>query len=126
MTTDLNFLQEVCMSNIDDLEKLAELKEKGVVSAAEFENQKKALLEKVSASPAAGEAKSRVAYILLAFFLGGLGVHNFYAGYVGKGVAQLLLVLFLGFLIIPLLAVFIWCIVEMITVTKDAKGVPFV
>jgi hypothetical protein len=31
--------------------------------------------------------KSRVAYVLLGLFLGGLGIHNFYAGYTGKAVA---------------------------------------
>ncbi len=70
--------------------------------------------------------KSRLAYILLAFFLGGLGIHNFYAGYTGKGIAQLLLVLLTGWLVIPAIAVLIWILVEICTVTKDAKGVPFV
>ncbi len=77
--------------------------------------------------------KSRVAYILLAFFLGGFGIHNFYAGYVGKGVAQLLLNWFvfwplgwgLCFLILPLALLFvipIWNIIEMIVVDRDASG----
>ncbi len=68
--------------------------------------------------------KSRLAYILLAVFLGALGIHNFYAGYTGKGIAQLLLTLLsaglLGFI------VFIWVIVEICTVTEDANGVSFV
>lgn len=34
--------------------------------------------------------KSRVAAILLAFFLGGLGVHKFYLGRVGQGILYLL------------------------------------
>ncbi len=68
--------------------------------------------------------KSRLVYILLALFLGCLGVHNFYAGYTGKGVAQLLLTLLsVGFLSF---FVFIWVIVEICTVTKDANGVPMV
>ena len=73
----------------------------------------------------ATSAKSRLAYILLAFFLGGLGIHNFYAGYTGRGIAQLLITLFLGWLIIPAIAVWIWCIVEMIVVTKSANGEHF-
>lgn len=72
-----------------------------------------------------GEQKERVAYILLGVFLGGFGVHNFYAGYVGRAVAQLLITLFLFWLVVPLIAVWIWTIVEVITVKADAKGVPF-
>jgi TM2 domain-containing membrane protein YozV len=66
--------------------------------------------------------KSRVTYILLALFLGGLGIHNFYAGYTGKGVAQLLMNLFLFWTIIVPLAIGIWVIVEAITVETDANG----
>jgi TM2 domain-containing membrane protein YozV len=71
-------------------------------------------------------SKSRVAYILLGLFLGGLGIHNFYAGYTGKGVTQLLLTLLTGWLIIPLIVVLIWVIVEVCTVTQDASGHPFI
>ena len=69
--------------------------------------------------------KSRIVYILLAFFLGGLGIHNFYAGYTGRGIVQLLITILLAWLIIPAIAVCIWVIIEMIVVTKDASGVPF-
>lgn len=67
--------------------------------------------------------KSRLAYILLAIFLGSLGVHNFYAGYTKKGVIQLLItVISFGFLS---LISWIWAIVDIITVNQDANGVPF-
>ncbi len=69
--------------------------------------------------------KNRLAYILLAIFLGGFGVHNFYAGYTGKAVAQLLIMLCLGWLVVPAIAVFIWIIVDICTVTQDAQGVAF-
>jgi TM2 domain-containing membrane protein YozV len=68
--------------------------------------------------------KSRLAYILLALFLGGLGIHNFYAGYSGKGVAQLLLTLLLFWTIVVPIGVWIWIIVEMCTVDHDALGNP--
>ena len=83
------------------------------------------------------QPKSRLVYILLALFLGYLGVHNFYAGYTKKAVIQLLISLFsyalsiitLG-LLIPVsmvisLGVFVWVIIDICTVTTDAKGVPF-
>ncbi len=45
------------------------------------------------------QAKSKLAAGLLGIFLGGLGVHNFYLGYTGKAVAQLLIsILSCGFL----------------------------
>lgn len=36
-------------------------------------------------------AKSKLVAGLLGIFLGGLGIHNFYLGYTGKAIAQLLL-----------------------------------
>ncbi|MBO4632358.1 MAG: TM2 domain-containing protein [Lentisphaeria bacterium] len=68
--------------------------------------------------------KSRLAYILLAIFLGGFGVHNFYAGYNQKAVIQLLLTLFLGWTVIVAIAVFVWVIIDIVQVTADANGVP--
>ena len=70
------------------------------------------------------QPKSRLAYILLAIFLGGLGVHNFYAGYTKKAVIQLLLTLLLGWTGIAALVVLIWIILDIIQVTADANGVP--
>jgi len=61
--------------------------------------------------------------VLLGLFLGCLGIHNFYAGYNGKAVAQLLITLVLGWwLIVPWLAVAVWAVVEVCTVTHDAQG----
>ncbi len=52
-----------------------------------------------------------------------LGIHNFYAGYNGKGIAQLLItVLTFG---LGGLVTWIWAIVDVCTVTVDAGGVPF-
>jgi TM2 domain-containing membrane protein YozV len=68
--------------------------------------------------------KSRLAYILLALFLGCFGVHNFFAGYTGRGLTQLLLTL-LSFGLLSLV-IWVWAIIEICTVTKDARGVDFV
>lgn len=67
--------------------------------------------------------KSRLAYILLAIFLGVFGVHNFYAGYTKKAVTQLLItVLSLGLLAI---VSSIWAIVDICTITQDSTGAQF-
>ena len=70
--------------------------------------------------------KSRTTYVLLGIFLGGLGIHNFYAGYTGRAIAQLLISLLTWWLIFPLIAVWIWVIVEVCMVTQDAQGNRFV
>ena len=67
---------------------------------------------------------SRIVFILLAVFLGALGIHNFYAGYTGKGIGQLLLtVLTFGF---GCWIAWIWAVIEAVTIQEDARGVPFV
>lgn len=67
--------------------------------------------------------KSRTTYIVLGIFLGALGVHNFYAGYVGRAVGQLCLTVFtLGYLGI---ISWIWAIIEICIVEKDNTGLNF-
>jgi TM2 domain-containing membrane protein YozV len=75
-----------------------------------------------STPPPVAAPRTRLAYILLALFLGTLGIHNFYSGHTKHGVIKLVLLIAcgLGLLVNP-----IWSIVEMITVTKDAQGVQF-
>ena len=82
--------------------------------------------------PAQAGAKSKICAGLLGIFLGGLGIHNFYLGYTGKAIAQLLLTLIVSpiscftlFWIAPL-----WGLIEGILIlsgagiTTDAKGIP--
>lgn len=79
------------------------------------------------------EAKSKVAAGVLALFLGNFGIHNFYLGYTGKAIAQLLLTILgipLAFIIIGfpmIMGASIWAFVEAImlftgSINKDAKG----
>lgn len=73
------------------------------------------------------QAKSKIAAGLLGIFLGALGVHNFYLGFTGKAIAQLLISLLscgaLSF------ASGIWGLIEGILILTgsmnvDADGVP--
>lgn len=69
--------------------------------------------------------KSKLAAGLLGILIGGLGVHNFYLGFTGKGVAQLLLSL-LSFGLLSWVSA-IWGLIEGIMILvdsnpKDAKG----
>jgi len=72
----------------------------------------------------APQPKTRVIFVLLGIFLGALGVHNFYAGYVKKGAIQLcvtLLTCFYGAIIS-----WPWAIIEICMVNKDADGTELV
>lgn len=65
--------------------------------------------------------KSRMAAGLLGIFLGSIGVHNFYLGYTGKAIAQVLIsVLSCGFLS-PVSA--IWALIEGIMILTDKSYV---
>jgi TM2 domain-containing membrane protein YozV len=43
-----------------------------------------------AAAPAGGKVVNKTTYIILAFFLGGLGAHKFYSGQAGLGIVYLL------------------------------------
>lgn len=77
-----------------------------------------------AAAPVAGEAaKSKMTAGLLGIFLGGFGIHRFYLGFTGIGVAQIIVTLItcgIGTL---------WGFIEGILIltgsmNKDAKGMP--
>lgn len=67
--------------------------------------------------------KERVIYVLLAVLLP-FGVNNFYAGYTTRAIWQLVLAIPGSILTcgISFVAVWIWSIIEAITVTHDARG----
>ncbi len=71
------------------------------------------------------EKKSRIGAGLLGIFLGGFGAHNFYLGYTGKAVAQLLITC-LSFGLLYFISS-TWGLIEGIlilvgTINKDADG----
>ena len=81
--------------------------------------------------PVGPPVKSKLAAGLLGIFLGALGIHRFYLGYVGIGVAQLVLTLCVSWITCGLsaLAAAIWGLIEGIMILtggieRDAKGRP--
>ena len=84
------------------------------------------------------QAKSRVTAGLFGIFLGCYGVHNFYLGFKGKAILQLVLTLVGSFTspffligLIPVFGVIIWTLIEGIMILcnrngKDAYGNPLV
>ncbi len=107
-------------------EQLQQLRDADKIDDATLEKQKKRLADKVLHGLPAPKQKNGVIYVVLAFFLGTTGLHNFYAGYWGRGLAQLCLTLIAPwFLYIPLLFVSVWVLLELLFVSKSAHEIPF-
>ena len=129
------------MSKFEDLEKLAELKKKKIITEEEFEKKKQALLaSSYNPDENATSPKSRTVYGVLGFLLGLFGVHNFYLGRKIQGFFQafvwiLLLVglilpspakkiifIICGFgLIIQILVIPIWVGLNLLLTQRDGK-----
>jgi TM2 domain-containing membrane protein YozV len=62
-------------------------------------------------------------FIILGVLLGPFGAHNFFAGYNGKAIAQLLITLLtLGFAS-PMS--WVWAVIDVSTVDQDSRGIKF-
>jgi len=90
-------------------------------SATQVEHQRVSSFER----PVHADSQSRVVYVLLGLFLGGFGIHNFYAGYGGRGITQLLLWVFGWSVFVTWVILGLWILVELFTVERGANGVPF-
>ena len=66
--------------------------------------------------------KSKIVAGLLGLFLGTLGVHNFYLGYTGKAVAQLLLTLIGWIILIGPIISRIWALIEAVLILCSSYG----
>ena len=67
-------------------------------------------------------AESKIVAGLLGLFLGTLGVHNFYLGYTGKAVAQLLLTLIGWIILIGPIISGIWALIEAVLILCSSYG----
>lgn len=71
-------------------------------------------------------AKKKLVVLLLAIFVGGLGIHNFYLGYTKNAIIQLVVSLALCWTGVAPLAMFIWAIIEGVKAYQgelpDAQG----
>ena len=105
-----------------------EEKEEEVTSTEEtVEVEATRVEDDTTTSSSATEGKSKMAAGLLGIFLGGFGVHNFYLGYTGKALAQLLITLLTcGF---GAMISSVWGLIEGImiltgSINTDANGNP--
>ncbi|MBO2032167.1 TM2 domain-containing protein [Siccationidurans ginsengisoli] len=91
--------------------------EKEVVAKLDRKALKKELKRQLAAAPqgTTADGKSQLTALLLNIFLGALGVHRFYLGYVGRGILYIALFL-TSFLILPGIALFVLEIIDLIRI----------
>lgn len=110
-----------------DAEKLQEMKDKHIISEEELVHQKHRLAAKVMRKEEAPAARNGIIYIILAFFVGAIGVHNFYARYWKRGLAQFFLALVSPYMMfVPLMFTSVWAMLELLFVNRGPDGVLFI
>ena len=123
--------------NVEKLKKQNDLRKRRIITKEEFNNQKNKFLNK----------KKKSTFLLLAFFLGFLGIHNFYVGQTISGIFKLILfalslVLYLFALSLVLysaslelalsivsflfMGVWLWVVIEMCITKETASGVSLI
>lgn len=106
-----------------DAEKLREMKNKHILSEEDLVHHKHRLASKVVGKVERKSAANGIVYILSAFFLGTIGIHNFYAGYWKRGLVQLCLTVMAQYMLyIPLLFTSLWAEMELLFVNKTPDG----
>lgn len=91
-------------ATVDELKKLHELLEQGIITQEEYDKKKKSILNQPEASSACtpacppADSKNKIAAGLLAIFLGSLGIHKFYLGYTQAGLIMFLVSILGSFL----------------------------
>lgn len=109
-----------------DANKLQEMKDKHILSEEDLVHQKHRMAARILRKEEAPSARNGIVYIILAFFLGAIGVHNFYARYWVRGSIQLLLALLSPYMMfVPLMFTSIWAMLELLFVNRGPDGVLF-
>lgn len=114
------------MAEFNDINELKALKARGAIDEAQYQAYLKVMVRKiVSDRRERAHSKNGVIYILLAFFTGTIGLHNFYAGYWRRGLVQLGLTLTAWlFMYFPLIFTSLWALAELLFVSHSAGGIP--
>ena len=100
--------------DFENLEELKTLRARGVLSEEQFERHYNRMAQRVlNDRKEKVRSKNGLVYLLLAYFTGTIGLHNFYAGYYKRGGVQLFLTLISFYMYyIPLLVTAFWALAE--------------
>lgn len=113
--------------DFENLEELKTLRARGVLSEEQFERHYNRMAQRVlNDRKEEVRSKNGLVYLLLAYFTGTIGLHNFYAGYYKRGGVQLFLTLISFYMYyIPLLVTAFWVLAEFLFVNHSAGGIRF-
>ena len=93
------------------------IKPQMIQANGETHGQKIEKAKTINEVPEGKKLVNKVAYCLLAFFLGGFGIHKFYAGKIGLGIVYILF----SWTVVPSIIAFIEMIIAL-TKDSDANG----
>lgn len=105
--TARNYATQVQKANVTVAKSAAPKASEVKVAKATIKAMNKAAKKTHATAAPNAEGKSQAVAALLCFFLGGIGVHDFYLGYTGKGILQIFLTLLFGIGIILVIIDFI-------------------
>ena len=113
--------------DFENLEELKTLRARGVLSEEQFERHYNRMAQRVlNDRKEKVRSKNGLVYLLLAYFTGTIGLHNFYAGYYKRGGVQLFLTLISFYMYyIPLLVTAFWALAEFLFINHSAGGIRF-
>lgn len=115
------------MADFEDMNELKALKARGAIDDEKFNSYQKLIANKIIKNRKEDVyCKNGYIYIVMAFALGTIGIHNFYAGYYKRGTIQLFITLISPYLMyFPLLFTALWALAELLFVNKSANGAKF-
>lgn len=92
---------------------------KAAATKAERRALRQAAIRQLAGSPkeVAADGKSQTTALILCILLGGIGVHQFYLGYTGRGILRIALAL-TGFLIVPAIVNLVLYILDIIKIVN--------
>lgn len=113
--------------DFENLEELKALRARGVLSEEQFATYYNRMAQQILHDrKEEAHSKNGLIYLLLAYFTGTIGLHNFYAGYYKRGGIQLFLTLISFYMYyIPLLFAAFWALLEFLLVNHSANGMKF-
>lgn len=115
------------MAGFENIHELKALRARGAIDEEQFSQYQNIAARKILKDrKELARTKNGLIYLVLAYFTGTIGLHNFYAGYYKRGGIQLFLTLIAFYMYyLPLIVTAVWALLEFLFVNHSANGARF-